>query len=95
MREYVLTFGDSLFADDVDDRIQMFGRLLIALFTVQFFGMAAGMVLLTSRVVAHANLILVNIGSFVLSMVGAARLGPQAMKFDAWWWYVSEREVGF
>jgi len=81
MRQYVLTFGDTLFPDDVDERIVILGRLLLTLFTVQIIGMCSGMIILSPRVVAHANLILVNILLFILSIIGAATLGPDAQEF--------------
>lgn len=55
MREYVLTFGDTLFPDDIDLRIQVLGSMLLVLFTIQIIGMTAGMILLSPRVVAHGK----------------------------------------
>jgi len=86
MREYVLTFGDSLFPDDIDQRIGVLGFLLMSLFCIQIVGMAGGMIILSPRVVAHANLILVNILSFILCIIGASTLGPTALKFDFWYY---------
>ena len=86
MRDYVLTFGDTLFPDDIDIRIQVVGYMLLVLFTIQIIGMSAGMILLSPRVVAHANLIIVNIFLFILAIIGASTLGPRADKFN--WLYV-------
>ena len=85
MRSYALTFGDSLFPDDIDQRIQILGTLLMFTFAMQLLGMIAGMVILSPRVVAHANLILVNILLFILSILGASTLGRQARKWN--WLY--------
>ncbi len=81
MREYTLTFGDTLFPDDIDARIQTLGALLLAMFAMQILGMVCGMVVLSPRVVAHANLILVNVLLFVLAVTGASVFGPQAVKY--------------
>jgi hypothetical protein len=88
MREYVLTFGDTLFPDDIDQRIHILGVLLLVLFAIQMFGMGAGMIILSPRVVAHANLILVNILGFILSIIGSATLGPEANLFQFWYYVV-------
>lgn len=85
MREFTLTFGDSLLPDDIDQRIAVLGCLLLTTFAVQCLGMIFGMVMLGHRVVAHANLILVNVLLFVLAVYGASYFGGQALKLG--WLY--------
>ena len=85
MREFTLTFGDTLFSDDINERIATLGYLLLFTFGVQVFCMVFGMIVLGHRVVSHANLIIVNILLFVLSIYGTSYSGGRALKLG--WFY--------
>lgn len=85
LREFTLSFGNTLLPDDIDLRISFLGYILLFTFAVQLFGMISGMILLGHRVVAHANLILVNAYLFVLAIYGASYSGRRSI--DLGWFY--------